>query len=54
MTKKARTKRFDKSLPLPEYKTSGAAGFDFSARESVSIGAHEVGYVPLNVVIEPP
>lgn len=54
MTPKALIKRFDKQLPLPEYKTSGAAGFDLSARERVVIRAHEVGYVPLNVAIEPP
>lgn len=54
MNKKVRIKRFDKSLPLPEYKTPGAAGFDLSARERVTIGVHEYGYVPLNVAIEPP
>jgi len=25
---KIKIKRFDKELPLPEYKTAGAAGFD--------------------------
>jgi dUTP pyrophosphatase len=47
-------KRIDKDLPLPEYKTEGAAGFDLSARETVVIDSHAVGYVALNVVIEPP
>jgi len=51
---KARIKRFDKQLPLPEYKTSGAAGFDLCARERMTIAPHEIGYVPLNVAIEPP
>lgn len=54
MTKKIRIKRIDKSLPLPEYKTAGAAGFDLTARVSMTIPAHSLGYVPLNVVIEPP
>lgn len=47
-------RRIDKDLPLPEYKTAGAAGFDLSARVAVTIAAHSVGYIPLNVVVEPP
>lgn len=51
---KAHIKRFDKNLPLPEYKTTGAAGFDLCAREEMVIAPHTIGYVPLNVAIEPP
>jgi dUTP pyrophosphatase len=51
---KIRVKRFDKGLALPEYKTAGAAGFDLAARETVTIPAHAVGYVPLNVAVETP
>lgn len=47
-------KRFDASIPLPEYKTSGAAGFDLSARETTTINSKEVGYIPLNVALTPP
>lgn len=47
-------KRFDKNLPLPEYKTSGAAGFDLCARTSHVVPAHTSAHVPLNVAIEPP
>ncbi len=47
-------KRFDKSIPVPEYKTVGAAGLDMIARETVEIPARSLGYVPLNVAIEPP
>lgn len=47
-------KRFDTTLPLPEYKTAGAAGFDLAARVSVTILANSVGYVPLNVAIQLP
>lgn len=47
-------KRFDTTLPLPEYKTSGAAGFDLYAREQTTIAAGAVGYVPLNIAIQLP
>ena len=49
-----RIRRIDKTIPLPEYKTSGAAAFDLSARITTTIDPHSVGYVPLNVCIEPP
>lgn len=51
---KIKIKRFDKELPLPEYKTAGAAGFDLTARETMTIGPHAVAYVPLNVAVETP
>ena len=51
---KIRIKRIDKTLPLPEYKTSGAAGFDFTARLTTSIPAKSIGYIPLNVAIGHP
>lgn len=47
-------KRFDASLPLPEYKTSGAAGLDLVARLDTSIALQTVGYVPLNIALELP
>lgn len=47
-------KRFDTSLPLPEYKTSGAAAMDLAARIDVTIKPHTVGYVPLNIALELP
>ncbi len=47
-------KRFDTSLPLPEYKTSGAAGMDLVARQSLVIAPKSVGYVPLNIALELP
>lgn len=49
-----RIKRFNKDIALPEYKTKGAAGFDLSARESVTLLPKQVALVPLNVAIEPP
>ncbi|TSC91639.1 MAG: dUTP pyrophosphatase [Parcubacteria group bacterium Licking1014_17] len=51
---KIRIKRINKTIPLPEYKTSGAAAFDLAAREDTKIGARQTGLVPLNVVIETP
>jgi dUTP pyrophosphatase len=47
-------KRFDKSLPLPEYKTSGAAGLDMYARETKTIQPGEIVLIPLNVAISVP
>ena len=49
-----RIKRFDKTVPLPAYKTEGAAAFDLCAREQVEILPKEFKYVPLNVAIETP
>lgn len=51
---KIRIKRFDKEIPLPEYKTAGAVAFDFHARESITISPKDFAYVPLNVAIEIP
>jgi len=47
-------KRFDKSLPLPEYKTTGAAAFDLYARQDTVIPAHQVKLVPLNIALQLP
>lgn len=47
-------KRFDKSLPLPQYKTRGAVGFDLYAREDVEIEPHKVKLIPLNNAIKIP
>jgi len=47
-------KRFDKSLPLPEYKTEGAAGMDLYTREETVIKSHSFGKIPLNVAMEIP
>ncbi|KKT40215.1 MAG: Deoxyuridine 5'-triphosphate nucleotidohydrolase Dut [Candidatus Giovannonibacteria bacterium GW2011_GWA2_44_13b] len=51
---RVRIKRIDKSLPLPEYKTVGAAGFDLAVRISATILPKEVVHVPLNIALEPP
>jgi dUTP pyrophosphatase len=54
MKHKSYIKRIDSTLPLPEYKTRGAAGFDLSSREGVVIAPHAVIHVPLNVIVAPP
>jgi dUTP pyrophosphatase len=47
-------KRFDKTLPLPAYKTAGAAAFDLCSRIDVTVPLHQVTIIPLNVAIELP
>jgi len=47
-------KRFDKTLPLPEYKTSGAAAIDLYSRLDLTIAPHSIGYAPLNIALKLP
>lgn len=47
-------KRIDKSLPLPEYKTTGAAAFDLYAREETGIPSQGWAKVPSNIIIKIP
>ncbi len=47
-------RRIDPSLPLPEYKTSGAAAMDLYIRQGAVIQPHTIEVVPLNVAIKPP
>src|SRR3989344_4137869 len=54
ITMKVRIKRIDKSLPLPEYKTSGAVAFYFAARVSMTILPKGVVRIPMNIALEPP
>src|SRR6476660_6426294 len=49
-----RIHRLDPSTPLPEYQTSGAAGFDFAASVDMTIGPGEVALVPTGLVIQAP
>lgn len=44
-------KRFDESLPLPEYKSKKAAALDLYARVDTEVPAQQVVLVPLNVAI---
>ena len=47
-------KRFDTSLPLPEYKTEKAAALDLCARETIKIPPKTVGYAHLNIALKLP
>lgn len=47
-------KRFDKSLPLPEYKTPGAVGFDLYVKNDETIKSHEVKLLKANIGIKAP
>lgn len=49
-----RIKRFDKTLPIPEYKTAGAAAFDLYSREDVTLQPNEMVLIPLNIAIQLP
>jgi len=51
---KVKIKRIDKSLPLPEYHTSGAVAFDLVARETVIIEPNSIGRIPCNIIVEIP
>lgn len=51
---RVKIKLFDPSLPMPAYKTSGAAAFDLYARIEVMIPPQRVAYVPLNIAIQLP
>ncbi len=51
---KLHIKRFDKNLPLPEYKTKGAVCFDCHAREEVVVAPKSAALVPLNIAVKPP
>lgn len=47
-------KLVDDSLPMPEFHSNLAAGFDLYSRQDLEVKSHQVVYVPLNVIIVPP
>jgi dUTP pyrophosphatase len=49
-----RIRRLDPSVPLPDYQTTGAAGFDLAASADVEVPAGRVALVPTGLVIEVP
>ena len=51
---RVRITRLRADVPLPDYQTGGAAGFDLAASEEVSIAPGEVKLVPTGLVVEVP
>jgi len=51
---KIKIKRIDKSLPLPEYHTSGAVAFDLYSRIDTVVKAKSLERLPTNVIIATP
>lgn len=47
-------RRIDPSVPLPEYQTSGAAGFDLTASQDVVVEPGTVALIPTGLVIKVP
>lgn len=54
MNLKAKIKRIDKSLPLPQYETGGSVGFDILARVEIEIPPKEIKLVPGNIIVKVP
>ena len=46
--------RVDETLPLPQYATDGAAGFDFYSRERAVIEPGALAAIPGNVIVAVP
>lgn len=51
---KVQVKRIDKSLPLPEFQTKGAVGFDLYARLDTKIEAGAIAVIPANLIVKVP
>jgi dUTP pyrophosphatase len=51
---KIRITRVDPSLPLPEYKTSGAVAFDMYTREDATIAPGAIALLPSNLIVKIP
>lgn len=51
---KIKIKRFDRSLPIPEYKTPGAVGFDIYTRMEEKIFPGEAKKIPANLGVVVP
>src|SRR6185503_18442481 len=49
-----RIRRLHPSVPLPQYQTAGAAGFDLAASEDVVVPPSTIALVPTGLVIQAP
>ncbi|TSC79397.1 MAG: dUTP pyrophosphatase [Candidatus Peregrinibacteria bacterium Gr01-1014_25] len=47
-------RRIDQSLPLPQYHSHGAVGFDLVTRAATTIAPGAIGLVPGNVIVKVP
>lgn len=47
-------KRIDPTLPLPEYKTTGAVAFDIYSRTDLTVTPKSLARIPTNLIIEVP
>ena len=47
-------RRLDPSIPLPDYQTPGAAGFDLAASEAVDVPPHTIALIPTGLVVRVP
>jgi dUTP pyrophosphatase len=47
-------RRLHPSIPLPEYQTAGAAGFDLAASADVEVPANGISLIPTGLVIRVP
>ena len=47
-------KRIDETLPLPQYASKGAVGFDLVTRETTVIEPGKIALVPGNVIVKVP
>lgn len=51
---RVKIKRTDKSLPLPQYHTAGAAAFDIYSRIDLDILPKTVAKIPTNIIVQTP
>ncbi len=49
-----RIRRLDPDVPLPQYQTSGSAGFDIAANADVTVQPAAIALIPTGLVIEVP
>ncbi len=54
MSISVRVRRLREDVALPQYQTTGAAGFDLAASEHVVVPPHSIVLVPTGLVIEVP
>ncbi|MBI2635877.1 dUTP diphosphatase [Candidatus Peregrinibacteria bacterium] len=54
MTLSVSLQRLDPSLPLPQYHSEGAVGFDLITRETTIIAPGAIALIPGNVIVKVP